>query len=134
MKPEKVQLPPELRRQMIDVALASPGLEVCGLLGGTGDDLQSFYPVTNIDTDAARAFLMEPRQQIATMRMMRDRNESLRGIFHSHPATVAEPSATDRQQAAYPDVYYLIVSLQSSPPDLRAYYFDGDDFTPVEIV
>lgn len=133
MKPGKARLSPELRQQMIDAAVANPDCEVCGLLGGTGETLDSFYPVTNVDPDTRRAFLMEPREQITTMRIMREKNESLRGIFHSHPDTPAEPSNTDRQRAAYPDVYYLIVSLQSSPPDLRAWYFDGSEFTKVSI-
>jgi len=128
MMPEKVRLPPELQQKLFDAALAQPEQEVCGLLGGHANALHSIYPVANIDPDARHAFLLEPQGQIAAMRAMRERGESLRGIYHSHPDTSAAPSARDRQLAAYPDTYYLIVSLQSSLPDIRAFYFDGNDF------
>lgn len=126
--PGKLRLPDKLQRQIITVARSAPEEETCGLLGGVDDELRSFYPVDNVDPDPARAFLMEPRGQVDAMREMRMRNETLRGIYHSHPDSGAEPSAMDRQRAAYPDVYYLIVSLQSSPPDLKAWYFDGHKF------
>lgn len=128
-----VSLAPELLQILLDAALARPGEEVCGLLGGHANHIFSIYPVTNIEHDVRHAFLMEPQEQIAAMREMRERNESLRGIYHSHPDTSAEPSVMDTSRAAYPDVYYLIVSLQSSPPDLRAFYYDGSEFIEVRI-
>ncbi len=44
---------------------------------------------------------------------MRDRNETLFAIYHSHPASPAIPSETDINLAAYPDAIYLIISLNT---------------------
>lgn len=126
-------LPLRLRKGLLAQALATPRVEVCALLGGRGNRLISVYPVRNIAADPATGFLLEAEGQIKAMRQMRTAGESMRAIFHSHPATAAVPSATDRQLAAYPAVYYLVLSLSTRTPVLGAYYYDGRDFTPVDI-
>ena len=47
------------------------------------------------------------------------------GIVHSHVASKAEPSATDVGLAAYPDALYLICSLATDPPVVRAWLIDA---------
>ncbi len=132
--PQPICLPHKLQQQLTDLAQANPEQEVCGLLGGSDANIMSFYPVANIHPDIRHAFLLEPQGQVAAMREMRERGEELRGIFHSHPDTSAVPSDTDRQQAAYPDVYYVILSLKGSLPEFGLYYFDGSGFEPVSLV
>ena len=56
---------------------------------------------------------MEPKQQVAAMKTMRESGEELFAIYHSHPNAPAIPSARDIEQAAYPDAYYLIISLNT---------------------
>lgn len=113
---------------MLDHALAQPDFEVCGLLGGAGGLINNYYPIENTAADPHCAFLMDPRGQIQAMHSMQQRGESMAGIFHSHPATPARPSARDRQEARYADVYYLILSLERPTPEIKAFYFDGDHF------
>ena len=43
------------------------------------------------------------------------------GIYHSHPRSAAEPSQTDINLAHYPHWTYLIVSLESDEPVVRAW-------------
>lgn len=121
-------LPDRLRRQIYEQALADPANEVCGLLGGQRQELTSYYPVKNIAPEPARRYLMDPAEQIAAMKAMRDRGETLTAIFHSHTDAPAQPSATDMELAYYPDTTYLILSLQSRPPELNAFFFDGTQF------
>lgn len=133
MATQALILPPVIAEQLTALALANPQAEVCGLLGGKANLIRSFYPVTNVAPDPAREFLLDARGQINAMRKIRQQEESLRAIFHSHPAGPAEPSATDRQRAAYSDVYYIIVSLSKAPATLKAFYFDGREFQPTDI-
>lgn len=42
-------------------------------------------------------------------------------IYHSHPRSPAEPSQTDINVAQYPTWLYVIVSLATDPPDVRAW-------------
>lgn len=130
---QRVILPRRLHDELIDYGRASPTVEVCGLLGGRGARLLRFYPVHNIADDPARAFLLEAEGQIDAMRAMRNAGESLRGIFHSHPDGPAEPSDTDLALAAYPDVYYLVLSLRETKPLLAAFYYDGREFQPASL-
>ncbi|MDZ7735219.1 MAG: M67 family metallopeptidase [Gammaproteobacteria bacterium] len=122
-----------LRHSLVIMAQASPAIETCALLGGRDNVITSIYPVHNVAADPAAAFLLDAKGQIAAMKLIREAGESLRGIFHSHPATAAEPSETDKAQAAYPDVYYLIASLTGPAVDLQAWYYDGRGFTRVGI-
>jgi proteasome lid subunit RPN8/RPN11 len=118
-------LPHLLKKQILEHALASPEVEVCGLIGGDDNTALTIYPVTNIATDQARRFLMDPEEQINTMRNMRENNETLWGIYHSHPNTPAEPSVADLEMAAYPDVIYVIVSLVNDSHEIKCFIYDG---------
>lgn len=110
---ERLHLPRALINQLLHHAQGSPVAEVCGLVGaGTGLPLHC-YPVANVATEPRRLFAMDPAQQIAALRTMRERGEELFAIYHSHPNTPPQPSAIDLAQAAYPDALYLIISLQT---------------------
>lgn len=118
---------------MLDHARTQPLQEVCGLLGGSDGLINNFYPVDNVSDERRCAFLMDPAGQICVLRIMRERGETMFGIFHSHPDTPARPSARDLQEARYADVYYFIASLQHCAPVLKAWYFDGRQFDEVSI-
>lgn len=92
-----------------------------------------YYPVANIADDPAREYLVDPQQQIDAMRGMRERDEDLVGIFHSHPDAQAEPSETDLAKAAYPDTIYIIAGPVGEEMKLNAFYYDGRGFAPIEI-
>ncbi len=47
-------------------------------------------------------------------------------IYHSHPASQPYPSPTDRAEAQWPFSYYVLVSLRSAEPELRAFRIQGD--------
>lgn len=113
---------------MLDCALAAPGEEVCGLVGGRSGTPVRFYPIANRAADRSTRFLMDPEQQIDAMRDMRKAQLDLLGIFHSHPDAPAQPSGVDREMAAYPGVIYFIASMQNKAPQLRAYLYDDGGF------
>lgn len=129
-----LQLPATLEASLLAHALASPTVEVCGLLGGAGPRALSHYTVTNAAPEPATSFFMAPRAQLQAMRSMRHRGEVLVGIYHSHPASPALPSARDLEFAAYPGVAYLIVSLlDRDAPVLGSFVFDGTGFAPLRL-
>ena len=49
------------------------------------------------------------------------------GIYHSHPVSQPYPSPTDRAEAHYPDAFYILVSLRTATPEIRAFRI-SDDF------
>ena len=114
---------------LIEHAKSDFPFEVCGLLAGPSTQIAHAYRVPN----AARSmtyYNMEPKPLLHAMRDIDDRDFQLQGIYHSHTHTEAFPSATDVELAVYPDVAYVIVSLQDpDQPVVRAFDIDGSDIT-----
>ena len=95
--------------------------EVCGLVAGRGGRPERVIRCTNIHATPATRYEIDPRDQLTAFREMDDRGEDLVAIYHSHPATQPYPSPTDRAEAHYPDVLYVLVSLRAEPPEVRGY-------------
>ncbi len=121
-------LPQFLKDHILDHALETPEIEVCGLLAAKGLEPVSLYRIPNIASDPSTTFYMEPQSQIAALKVIRESGEELCGIYHSHPTSEALPSSRDLQQAAYPGTAYLIVSLMNSEPEIGSFIFDGHVF------
>lgn len=114
MNTDEIRLPRKLTNQLLHLAQISPEAEVCGLVGADASGMPvSGYPIDNSAQTPKTRFLLEPSQQIAALKAMRDKGESLFAIYHSHPDTPAEPSATDIEQASYPEAVHLIISLNT---------------------
>lgn len=121
---------------MADALLAHARAEVpneaCGLLSG---DLASgvatgYHPARNADA-SPYVYTVHPDDLLRIVLAIDDDGEDLVAIFHSHTHTPAEPSSTDKRQALYPGVFYLLASLSdpdATPSDaLRAWRItDGD--------
>jgi proteasome lid subunit RPN8/RPN11 len=119
---ETVVLPISLVELILDQARATPEVEVCGLIAAANGQPVRVIPVRNVSPQPRRLFAMDPAGQIAAHRSMRERAETLFGIYHSHPDGPAEPSVIDLEQAAYPEALYLIVSLRHrDAPELRGF-------------
>lgn len=114
MNNQDICLPRKLTNQLLHWAQLSPDAEVCGLVGADADGIPvNCYPVSNSAENPQKRFLLDPGQQIAAMKQMRDKQQTLFAIYHSHPKAPAEPSPTDIEQASYPDALHLIISLNT---------------------
>jgi proteasome lid subunit RPN8/RPN11 len=114
MNQTEILLPRRLTNQLLHLAQLSPEAEVCGLIGADHQGMPlSCYPVGNNAETPISRFSLEPSQQIAAMKQMRDKQETLFAIYHSHPHAPAEPSANDIAQASYPEAFHLIISLNT---------------------
>jgi len=110
---EDIILPRQLVNQILHQAQSSPEVEVCGLIAARDGRPVRAMPITNVSDQPQRLFAMDPGRQIDAQRRMREQGETLFGIYHSHPHSPAEPSATDLEQAGYPEALYIIVSLNT---------------------
>ncbi len=106
-----VYLPLAIANEIFSHAQSEPDNEVCGLISARGQTICRSYPIHNCAENPARRYVMDPAAQIDALRQMRLGGESLFAIYHSHPSSAAEPSATDIAEANYPQVVYLIISL-----------------------
>jgi proteasome lid subunit RPN8/RPN11 len=78
------------------------------------------------------ALFASPEDLFAAMRRIREADQRLLGIYHSHPRTSAYPSSADVEMAFYPEAFYFIISLESSP-DLRAFKIEGARIEDIEV-
>lgn len=108
-----VGLPRSLINQLLHHAQQAAAQEACGLISAKAGVPCRCYPIANVATEPQRLFAMDPAQQIAAMRAMREHGEDLFAIYHSHLHSPPMPSYTDLSQANYPEALYLIVSLQT---------------------
>ena len=121
-----IRLPRVIVNQLLHLAQKSPQEEICGLISRDRDGFKKCYPVANTAGDKKRFFALDPQEQIAAMRTMREHGEELAAIYHSHPDAPPLPSLDDIVQHEYPDVLYLIVSLGTKGVlEMRGFYIRG---------
>ena len=96
---------------MLAEAASAPGREVCGLLFGTeGEAVTAIQPCTNVATDPADSFEIDPASLIAAHKAQRTGGPGLIGCYHSHPDGAGEPSLRDRESAERQLGLWLIVA------------------------
>lgn len=113
MSTKEIQLSRKITTQLLHLAQISPEQEVCGLIGSINNIASSCYPIENTAEQPETRFQLDAKQQIQAISAMREKNETLFAIYHSHPTTPAIPSAMDIKLATYPDSVYLIISLNT---------------------
>jgi proteasome lid subunit RPN8/RPN11 len=111
MTVSEISLPLSLTQQLLHHALAFPHQEVCGLIGAQNGSPCSVYPIENKAKNLQTEFLLDPPQQIAAFVAMREKQETLFAIYHSHPTAAAFPSVRDLALTSYPEALCLIISL-----------------------
>ncbi len=131
-----LKLPQNILQQIIDQAEAEAPVEACGILAGAGETIDKYYPMTNTDA-ATDHFMMEPAEQFAVVKDIRQNNLEMLAIAHSHPETPARPSEEDLRLALTPNVVYVIISLMNKDqPEVRGFLIDGANISklPIEVL
>ena len=111
--------------------------EACGYLararGGARTIVQG-YPMRNVE-DSPIGYAMDPKEQLQTEQLMRQRQQELAAIYHSHTTSDAYPSSVDVSLAISPDVSYVLVSLKDRRhPVARSFRIDGARVTEEPLV
>ena len=126
------RIPSAIVEAMIAHAREDLPNEACGLIHAKDSTPVSAHRVTNVAASPYR-FEMHGVEQMRLEQQREDNGETLFAIYHSHVASEAYPSPTDVRMAffppgevelepAYPDAYYVLVSLAEDPPPVRAYH------------
>lgn len=115
--------------EIVTFCLAGRPNEACGLLSGPtlaadGGSPTRFLPLANAAASPYR-YLIDPQEQLRAVMDIEDAGEEVWGIVHSHVASPAVPSDTDVGLAGWPDALYVICSLASEPPAIRAWSIRG---------
>jgi proteasome lid subunit RPN8/RPN11 len=128
-------LPRPLVNKILAHAQKNPEIEVCGLIGNSASEQKDYYPVDNISNDPSCRFLMDAPQQISAMKKMRNKQQQLFAIVHSHPSTNATPSQLDIDENSYKEVFYIIISLNTKGVlEMRAYTQQQNGMQEVNLI
>ena len=116
-----VRLSRALADEMIAHARSELPNESCGIFGGSLDgELRTFFPAVNGDASPYR-YSVEAADLLRITLAIDDAEDEVAAIYHSHTMSRATPSRTDMELAFYPEAAYVIVSLASDPPEIRAW-------------
>ena len=127
-----ISLPPQIRDAIVAHARFCAPNEACGLLAADEQGcLRMAYCLTNVDF-SPRRFTVDPTEHYNAMRHAERHGWSIVGSFHSHPAALAVPSATDVARALDPEWWYLVAGPLPEP-DVRAYRIVDGSVTEVPI-
>lgn len=121
MQSEPVVIPQAVYDTIIAHSREGKPEEICGVLRGRG--LTAFEAIRgrNIASERIENYDVDP-QTLLLQFAFEDAGEEMMGIYHSHPVSVAYPSATDAWNAHYPECIYFIASLEfDDAPVLRAF-------------
>jgi proteasome lid subunit RPN8/RPN11 len=129
----KLEIPTEIFQQMLTQARKHAPIEACGILAGSNGRVEKLYLTTNIDNSSTH-FMMEPKEQFATVKDIRSAGLEMLAIYHSHPETPARPSEEDIKLALTPNVIYVIISLQNTNgSSVKGFHISGNNITEVPI-
>ncbi|HEX7027551.1 MAG TPA: M67 family metallopeptidase [Gammaproteobacteria bacterium] len=130
----EIKITRPLATHLLALAQQSPEREICGLVGAIGDRPSTVYPVKNVAASPEDAFEMDPQDQIHALKTMRTKHENLFAIYHSHPASPAEPSMRDLENIGYPDTYQLIISLNTKGVlEMRAFRLTAEGMREITL-
>jgi len=116
-----VKMPGAIFDAIVDHAREGKPEEVCGVMCGQGTDIYQIYRARNVADERIENYTVDPRALLLQFEF-EDAGDEMMGIYHSHPVSVAYPSATDAWNAHYPDSIYFICSLEhDDAPVIRAF-------------
>jgi proteasome lid subunit RPN8/RPN11 len=101
--------------------------ECCGIIAGADGAATKLYRAVNAEASPYR-YNVDPKDLLRIYRDLDEHGWDVLVIYHSHTHTQAYPSGTDVRLAAWPEAYYVIVSLEDkASPVVRAFRIqDGE--------
>ena len=116
-----VRMSRALADEMVAHARSELPNESCGIFGGSLEgELHTFFPARNADASPYR-YSVDADDLLRIALAIDEAGDEVAAIYHSHTMSPASPSRTDMELAFWPEAAYLIVSLASDPPEIRAW-------------
>jgi proteasome lid subunit RPN8/RPN11 len=121
--------------EMIQHARDDAPNEACGIIAGEGGRARKLYRAINAEASPYR-YSVDAKDLLRIYRDADEHGWDFLAIYHSHTHTEAYPSPTDIRLAAWPDAYYVLVSLMDpNAPVVRAFRILDGNVTeePIEV-
>lgn len=95
---------------LVTLAAAAHPDECCGILLGQGAAITALTPARNVHPQPQQHFEIDPQALIGAFRGARSGGPQVLGYYHSHPAGLPAPSATDQREAPRDGRVWAIVA------------------------
>jgi [CysO sulfur-carrier protein]-S-L-cysteine hydrolase len=123
----------ELLDEIVTHAREDVPNECCGMVAGVDGRATAVHRARNAFASPLR-YEIHPQDQFRITMEIENRGEEIAAIYHSHTRSAAYPSQTDINLAAnWPDPIYIICSLESADPDVRAFSIRDGEVSEVEL-
>lgn len=128
-----LRLPQEHIDEMISHAREDAPNECCGIIAGADGRAMKLYRAVNAEASPYR-YSVEPKDLLRIHKDADANDWEFMVIYHSHTHTEAYPSPTDVRLAAWPEAYYVLVSLMDEQqPVVRAFRIVDGQITEAPI-
>jgi len=128
-----LSLPRSYRDEIVAHAREDTPNECCGIIAGNDGSATKLYRALNAEASPYR-YNVDPKDLLRIYRDIDGSGWDVLAIYHSHTHTEAYPSPTDVRLAAWPEAYYVIVSLEDEAnPVLRAFRIEDGQVTEEEL-
>ncbi|MCF6186560.1 MAG: M67 family metallopeptidase [Desulfobulbaceae bacterium] len=127
-----LQIEEEILNAMLEHGRREEPNEACGYLAARDGVVGHHVELTNIDA-APDHYTMDPAEQFAAIRRMREEGLQVVAVYHSHPETPARPSVEDIRLAHDPGMVYVIVSLMAGVEPVRAFRISQGEVVEVPL-
>lgn len=131
--PSVIELPADVRAEIVAHAQREAPNECCGLLIGANARIESSVAVANVDPRPRQRFTVDPAAHIALNRRLRGSGRAVMGCYHSHPASPARPSPSDIAEATADDFVWLVVSLLPPSPSIAAFAIESGQVREIPV-
>jgi len=120
--------------EMISHARDEAPREACGILAGRNGRVLRIYRTRNVSRSPT-SYSLGPDQQFRVFKDIENRGLELLGIYHSHPSSPATPSDRDVEQAYYPEVSYILISVADpAEAQVRAFRITAEGVAEEDLV
>ena len=104
------------------------------MIAGSSGRIERVLSMRNVEASPI-GYSMDPKEQLKVEKQLRQSNERIVAIYHSHTASAAVPSPVDVEHAISPDISYIVVSTANTVmPVVQSYRIDGNTVTQEPIV
>lgn len=108
--------------------------ECCGIIAADDGAATKLYRAVNAEASPYR-YNVDSKDLLRIYHDLDGHGWDVMVIYHSHTHTEAYPSPTDTRLAAWPDAYYVIVSLEDEAnPVVRAFRITDGEVTEEDLV
>ncbi len=116
------------------LARAGAPEEICGILLGKRQWVQSISPITNDAPTPETMFYMNEAQLVNIFHTAQMNGQDILAFYHSHPKSDPIPSTSDIRHAHYPDIPQLIIGVKPNDVQFALWWIRGEDVTRGELV